>query len=159
MHYFAHEYEQAEGYCRTALEISNDFVFARRYLFDIYSKAGRNDEAFKEYLEWDKFFESDSKSKEGSVQAPLKAAYSHSGLKGLLRERISYDVRTRLQGYSYDAALCSALLSDKEQGLTWLEKACENRDFLLPFANVDPIFDDLRAEPRFKAVLRCVRLE
>ena len=45
------------------------------------------------------------------------------------------------------------LLGEKERALPWLEKSYENKDFLLPFVNVDPVFDDLRSEPRFQAVL------
>jgi len=56
-------------------------------------------------------------------------------------------------GTRYQLARFYALLGEKEQALDWLEKSCESRDFLTPFVNADPIFDDLRAEPRFKAVM------
>jgi hypothetical protein len=47
-----------------------------------------------------------------------------------------------------------ALLGEKEEALVALAKACDGREFLLPFVSVDPVFDNRRAEPRFQAVLR-----
>ena len=45
-------------------------------------------------------------------------------------------------------------LGEKDQALTWLEKAYEDRDENMAFLNVDPVFDSLRTEPRFTALLR-----
>jgi TolB-like protein/DNA-binding SARP family transcriptional activator/Tfp pilus assembly protein PilF len=44
-------------------------------------------------------------------------------------------------------------LGDKDRALTWLERAYEERDGWLTHANVEPTFDDLRDEPRFRAIL------
>lgn len=44
-------------------------------------------------------------------------------------------------------------LGDKDRALTWLERAHEERDGWLTHANVEPTFDDLRDEPRFRAIL------
>ena len=45
------------------------------------------------------------------------------------------------------------LVGEKGPALSWLEKSYEDKDFMLPFVNADPVFDDLRSEPRFQAVL------
>jgi serine/threonine protein kinase/Tfp pilus assembly protein PilF len=41
-----------------------------------------------------------------------------------------------------------------DEALEWLEKACDERDSNMPYIRVDPIFDILRDEPRFKILLR-----
>jgi hypothetical protein len=41
----------------------------------------------------------------------------------------------------------------KEQALDWLEKAYEAHDPNMPYLSVDPIFDVLRADPRFKQLI------
>ena len=103
MHYFAGEYTEAQSYCKKALEIYPDFIWARDYLSRVY-----------------------------------------------LRE-----MHKRAAGFSHVAALHShALLGEKEKALEYLEKSYENHEFLLPFVNVDPFFDDLRSDPRFQAVFR-----
>ena len=48
-------------------------------------------------------------------------------------------------------------LGDKEQAFTWLEKAYEERS-RLPMLKIDPIWDPLRADPRFKELLRRIGL-
>ena len=40
-------------------------------------------------------------------------------------------------------------LGDKDQAMTWLEKAIEERDPWLTGLKVDPMFDSLRSDPRF----------
>ena len=42
----------------------------------------------------------------------------------------------------------------KDKALDWLEKAFEAHDANVPYLSVDPLFDDLRSEPRFQDLLR-----
>jgi DNA-binding winged helix-turn-helix (wHTH) protein/TolB-like protein/Flp pilus assembly protein TadD len=154
MHYFAHEYGEAEAYCRKALEIAPDFVFAHEYLDFIYLKTGRETNAFEEYRKRarsDAFNVAPPNDVERE-DARVRAQYLQSGMSGFLRRRIE-DLGRRCTGGCYVLTKFYALMGDKEQALAGLEKSYEARDFLLPFVNTDPIFDDLRSEPRFQAVL------
>ena len=45
-------------------------------------------------------------------------------------------------------------LGDQEQAISWLQKAAEERDTVLPYINVWFAFDPLRADPRFQALLQ-----
>ncbi len=45
-------------------------------------------------------------------------------------------------------------LGDREQAISWLQKAAEERDVLLPYTNEWVPFDPLRSDPRFQALLR-----
>lgn len=42
----------------------------------------------------------------------------------------------------------------KEAALDWFEKAYDAHDPNMPYLNVDPIFDELRDHPRFRAILK-----
>jgi TolB-like protein/tRNA A-37 threonylcarbamoyl transferase component Bud32/Tfp pilus assembly protein PilF len=42
----------------------------------------------------------------------------------------------------------------KNEALEWLEKAYQTHDPNMPYISVDPIFDDLRTDPRFQDLLR-----
>jgi len=55
---------------------------------------------------------------------------------------------------SYWLSVIYTTLGDKERALTWLERTYEARLGLLVIINVEPLFDPLRAEPRFQAILR-----
>ncbi len=160
MHYFAREYEEAETYCRKALEITPDFIFAHQYLFDIYVKTGRNEEAFEAFVKWARSFSADPKYANGwaAYEAKLRAQYLQSGMNGLLRLQIDGEMHMGAVAAYYQIARYYALLGDKQQALPWLEKSVENKVFLLSFVNADPIFDGLRSEPRYQEILRKMNL-
>jgi adenylate cyclase len=50
-------------------------------------------------------------------------------------------------------------LGEKDKALDWLEKCYADRDPRLWFLKVDPVYDNLRDEPRFQAVLKKVGLD
>ena len=45
-----------------------------------------------------------------------------------------------------------------QEALDWLEKAYEEHDANMPYINADPIFDDLRDDPRFREIVRKMKL-
>jgi len=45
-----------------------------------------------------------------------------------------------------------------KEAIDWLEKAYQARDQNMPYISADPIFDDLRNEPRFQDILRRMKL-
>jgi Flp pilus assembly protein TadD len=49
-------------------------------------------------------------------------------------------------------------LGDKDQAMTWLEKANEERDPWITGLKVEPMFDSLRSDPRFLDLVRRVGL-
>lgn len=152
MHYFAREYGEAEAYCHKALEVAPDFVFAHEYLFEIYLNTGREAEAFEECRKRAKFNAFDPGKDNEPDDARLRAKYLQSGMRGFLLQRIE-DHGMQCPGTCYVLSKFYARLGDREQALAGLEKSYEARDFLMPFVNTDPVFDDLRAEPRFQAIL------
>jgi TolB-like protein/Flp pilus assembly protein TadD/class 3 adenylate cyclase len=58
-----------------------------------------------------------------------------------------------------NVALVYAGLGDREQALSLLERACEERDVRLPLLKVDPRWDSLRSDPRFGAILKRIGLQ
>ena len=50
-------------------------------------------------------------------------------------------------------------LGDRDRALEWLRKGARERSPGLVFLKVDPFFDPLRSDPRFKALLRQLRIE
>ncbi len=159
MHYFAREYEEAEAYCRKALEVAPDFVFAHEYLTNIYLKTGRAAEAFDEWRQRDR---SNAFVAPANASLPnearVRAQYLQSGMNGFLQQRIKDHVGISDPNFFYEVARLYTLLGEREPALAGLERSYESKAFLLPFVNSDPVFDSLRAEPRFQAVLRRLSL-
>jgi hypothetical protein len=47
-------------------------------------------------------------------------------------------------------------LGEKDQGFDWMQKAYDDRSAWLVYLKVDPLFDPVRADPRFADLLRRV---
>ena len=62
--------------------------------------------------------------------------------------------RSRSYFSSFLMAHVSLGLGERHQAVSWLERAAEERDGLLPFVNVWFALDSLRSDPRFHALLR-----
>jgi tetratricopeptide (TPR) repeat protein len=66
------------------------------------------------------------------------------------------DESTRRYVPAYSSAILYLGLGDKEEALRWLEKSFDDRGFEIAFIKVDPMFDLLRGNPRFEALLQRV---
>ena len=55
-------------------------------------------------------------------------------------------------------ALVYISLDEREQALTWLEKAYAQHSSMMTWLKVDPRFDRIRKEPRFQDLMRRVGL-
>jgi hypothetical protein len=58
----------------------------------------------------------------------------------------------------YGVAQIYATLNDKEQTYKWLETAYRDRAVWMSYLAVDPVFDSIRSEDRFRDLLRRVDL-
>jgi hypothetical protein len=56
------------------------------------------------------------------------------------------------------AGLKEKALGERDQAFGWLEKACDDHSSWLIFLGVDPRFDPVRADPRFKEIMRRIGL-
>jgi hypothetical protein len=45
-------------------------------------------------------------------------------------------------------------LGDTDIGFEWLERSLDRPSFFYYLLKVDPLFDDVRGDPRFQAILR-----
>ena len=65
--------------------------------------------------------------------------------------------RATASGIAMDLAIVYAGLRETEQALAWLERATETHAFM-NYVGIEPTYQSLRAEPRFKAVLKKIGL-
>jgi len=158
IHYFARQYVEAESYCRKALEIYPDFLNGHIYLSDIFLKAGDKDRAFDEEMSAARIHYGTAKGAEDKIDEAIASArevYRQSDYEGYWKTNLERLLNRTADGFSYYALVkCYTRLGEKEKALDALEKSWENREFMLPFVNVDPLFDSLRSEPRFQEVFR-----
>jgi DNA-binding winged helix-turn-helix (wHTH) protein/tetratricopeptide (TPR) repeat protein len=150
-YYFMRRSERAIKIYREALETNASFFPAHVYLGMAYEQNGQFADAVSEFrralaLAPDSTF----------ARASLGYIYAASGDEKKARETIKYLNRESNQRYvsPYGMAELYAGLKEKEQALTQLEKAAEEHSWWLVFADVNPRFDCLQDEPRFKKILQ-----
>jgi len=94
-------------------------------------------------------------------QGLLGYAYAISGdrpkAEQMLRELEEMAKRQYVNSSAFAAIYLG--LGEKEKALDWLDKAYENQESACWLLKVDPIYDSVRKEPRFQAILKKIGLE
>jgi tetratricopeptide (TPR) repeat protein len=87
--------------------------------------------------------------------ALLARAYALSGRAAEARHLLSKLEELSKQRYvsPADIGVLHGDLGEKDEAFQWLEKAYEERSNFLINLKVDPVFDSLRSDPRFAALL------
>jgi serine/threonine-protein kinase len=149
-YFLARQYDKALEQYRKTLDLDPTFPRAHDRLQEVYEQKGMYQEAI-----------ADMEKVNAALGARVRTAFERSGARGYWLERISIDQEQAKQAYSsaYFTAAKYAALGDNAQALASLEKAYEERDTWLVSIMIDPIFDGIRSDPRFKALLRNMKLE
>jgi tetratricopeptide (TPR) repeat protein len=117
---------------------------------------GRHDEAIKAQLDcyarrW---------PDKPDIREAFERGYAEEGYAGAWRR--AADIEAARYGeesyFAWDAAWNYMAAGDTAKALDWLEKAFAQRDPNVPMANSDPVFDPVRSDPRFQAILRRMNL-
>ena len=90
----------------------------------------------------------------------LAYAYAKSGKRKQALETIEQLIKTSESHYVSWTLIAAtyAALDDHDEAFKSLNKAIEQRDGVLPFINIDPLFDDLRSDSRYAEILKRVGL-
>ncbi|MFL6211011.1 MAG: winged helix-turn-helix domain-containing tetratricopeptide repeat protein [Pyrinomonadaceae bacterium] len=152
--YFGRQYDRAVAQFRHILELNPDFSPAQYYLGAALTHAGRHDEAITELTQ------TPLVEHKQQTTALIAFNYAVSGRKEraheLLRELQAAAERHYISPYL--EALVYAGLGEREHAFARLDAAYKGRDPWLLHVKVDPFLDSLRADPRFREVLRRVGL-
>jgi tetratricopeptide (TPR) repeat protein len=158
--YFEHRYDDAIGQYQKTLEIDPDFWVAHHYLGLAYAKKGMHDEAINE-LRNSLYSPGSGPLKEGAVEndpevaASLGFAYASAGKRAeaeaILMRLNDLAQRRYVSGLYF--GIVYAGLNDKDKAIEYLNKAYESRHPGLVLIRVDPIFDNLRGDERFKQLI------
>ena len=137
---------------RKAFEIAPAFSPSHGYLGEVYATQKRYAEAESEY---------DKCAMPGYSDRGRGVMYALAGRRAdALRVLDQLEQRAK-GGYASPTArgMIQIALGEKDRGYALLEQGCAENDWLLWDTKVDPLFESLRAEPRFHEILKCVHLE
>src|SRR5215203_498466 len=154
IYYLSGQNDKAIEQCRKILERDPSSFPARRYLGLAYEAKGMYAEAIAEFQTGVKL------SGSPLMLALLGHAYAASGKTAEAKQVLS-DLQ-QLQGQRYVSPYTVAAiytgLGEQDQAFKWLETAVEGRDIWLMNLKVDPVFAELRSNPKFTALLARIRL-
>lgn len=148
IYHFARRYDHAVRLYRRAQELDPQFDYPRRYVVMSLYLAGRKDEAFEALTQ-----SLDGKGVLGTAQE-FRQVYAAGGWPAISRRYVE-GARAARCGAPCDVVIPLVVLGRLEEALDELEQA--ERDLSPWMIQLeDPVFDPLRQEPRFKALLKRV---
>jgi len=151
----AREYEQAAEQLQLALELEPDFYSARAFLGIIYFFQSRTDDAIKEIRQ-----AIDMSDRNQWPVAYLGTVYAETGDR-VRAEKIIAELKSRSQDEYIHAnwiAQIYALLGEKDEAFSWLQKAFNERAPILGTIAMTTypgwVYNSLRDDSRFQDLLR-----
>lgn len=153
--FYARRYEESTRYYRRAIEMDPSFGAAHTDLARSLHLLGRNAEALEEFER--------GAGRDGAAPSPSTgyAIFLAQAGQGDAAARMIEELERRAESEyvsPYGIASYHAVVGNMERALDWLDRAFEVRDGTLVWMKVNPRFDPLRAEPRFRDMLGRLRL-
>jgi eukaryotic-like serine/threonine-protein kinase len=159
--YYEHNYDDAINKYTVTLQSDPDFWVARHYLALAYVQKGKHDEAIKELRSLikapatgpvpDEVIASDTEA-----SASLGFAYAMAGKKSeaqdILNKLKKLSQRRYVSGLYF--AIVYAGLEDNDNAIEYLNRAYDARHPGLVLIRIEPMFDALRADERFKKLVK-----
>ena len=148
---YADQFDQAIIECRKALELDPNRAVAHYTLGMAYRGLKRYPEAIAEFNKVIPFAE-------GSpvAIAALGAVYALSGNRPEAEKILADLIKQEGHGYvsPYYFIDLYACLGDKDRAFKWIDKSYEERAGFLAYTKVEDIFDNLRDDPRYSALMQ-----
>jgi len=145
------QYDRAIEQYRKTLELEPNRDRAHLWLGWAYERKGMYEEASTEFLRARSLAPDNMEA-----QAALGCIYALSGKTDEARTILAElrELSSRRYVSPYHMALVHLSLGEKAEGYEWLDRAYQECAEWMIYLSVDPRFDGLRAEPRFKELLR-----
>jgi len=151
----ARRYDEAIVQCRKVLELDANNAFAHFVLGWCFLWKGDRAAAIAE------FQRATALEPEPLYDSGLGYAYALFGDRPRAEQVLRDLEETAKQRYVPPGARAYIYvgLGEKEKAYEWLNRSIEDQDFACWSLKVDPVFDGMRTEPRFQALLKQARLD
>lgn len=149
--YFSRRMDESISQLKQVVDMDPSYAVAHAFLAPAYDQKGMYEEALAEAQKALALFEGN----EHRI-ASLGIAYARAGKKHEARDILARLMKASRDHYisPYNTGLIYASLGETDESLNWLERACDDRFWMMAFLNVDPRWDSLRSNPRFIEILR-----
>lgn len=153
-YYGARQFDRAVSEFEKMLTADPNYFPARYDLAWTYLAMGKRQEAINELL---KVYDADTRLQRLSA---LAIAYAANGQKDEARKLLNQLLAQKDQQYvaPFELGIIYAGLDDLDSAYRYFNKACDERSGWIIFLKHDPLFDNLRNDPRFVTLLARVGL-
>ncbi len=154
--YVETKYEHSIAQFRKVLEMNPQYYLAHAWMGNVYALAGQYDAALACYA---RAREADANSKfVDSLEAMTLALAGRRDEAAAMLERITLRAVTDYISPVSIAYICTAM-GDKDRAFENLDRAVYDRDPSILGLKSNPIFESLRSDPRYHAIIRKMQLE
>jgi TolB-like protein len=153
-YFYAHQYDQAITHLRGILEQEPRFFPALFNLGRVCVEKGMYSEAIAAFEKAVQL----SGNREG--RPALAHAYAKAGRTSVARSILA-EMKINHRGRYLASPMIARIhlgLGEIDEAFEWLRKGIEERSYWLVFLKMDPVYDEIRSDPRFQDLLRAVRL-
>ena len=142
---YSRRYDEGLAQLKKTAEMDPSFTSTYSALATAYRLMGRHADSVESYAKLQEL------NKRPQAAALARASFAAGGWQGFLRDMTG----RRPEGFSPSmAAIFFAQLGEKDKAFAELNKAVENREYTVRFLKIEPGFDPLRDDPRFKELLQ-----
>ncbi len=155
--YRARRYDEAREALRKTLEMDPNFSFTHFYLGSIHLQNSNYEEALVEFRKEKEI----AKGWGGRVDVWIGVTYAKMGQREKAQDILNKLIEESRQRY-VPSALFAVLyfsLGDDDSGFQWLERGYKEYDSWMRLLKIDPVFDRVRADPKFREMLVKIGLE
>ena len=149
--FYIRQYDQAINQCKRTIELDPNFPWSYYIIGWTYEAQGKFEEAIKQYQKAKMHTSGGTEVLSDIGRCCARAGRRNDALT-VLNELLNYSRK----GYSvaYDIASVYYGLGDKGKTFEWLEKSFQNQETSIADLNCSQLWDSLRADPRFIALLK-----
>jgi tetratricopeptide (TPR) repeat protein len=140
--YYARRFNEAEAVFRKVLEKNPDYPQCLHSLAYVLLQQGRSDEAV---IALEKLYNTDHLH----AAAALGFAYARAGRRDDAERMLHFLEQSAEPLPAHEKAIIYVGMRDWDQAFIFLQKSCDERFASIPFLMIDPLYDEIRADPRF----------
>lgn len=149
IYFYARRYDEALRQFDKAIQLNPDFFVTYYHLAWLYAQLGNYPSAITELSKGRLLAGDDRAASAASQETTLRKAFVAQGPRGFWQQ-----IQRDGEMGEFGSPQVYARLGDKEKALAMLERDYEERETLGTLMNVDPAFDSLRADPRFRDLVQ-----
>ncbi len=148
---YARRYDEAARQFNKAIKLNPDFFVTYYHFAWLYAQLGEFPDAITE-LTKGRFLAGDERVKSAAAEeASLRKAFAAHGARGFW---LQLQTEEGARVGEFDGPQVEARLGNDEKALEGLQRNYEERKALGTLMNVDPAFDSLRSDPRFRDLVQ-----